>query len=148
MKKYIHYGHDRFLPHRFKPIEDDSCLPKPWNGLWGSPVDSKRGWKEWCEDEEFRTNRLNKHFIFTLREDANVLLIDSVDTLRSIPKRNDWPFDSLWTKIDFKALVRAGVDAVEVSISSDYRLNWILYGWDCDSIVVMNPDVILTVPET
>lgn len=33
-------------------------------------------------------------------------------------------------------------DAVEINISSDGKLYWDLCGWDCDSILVMNPDVI------
>lgn len=148
MKKYIHYGHNRFLPHRFKPVENDSCLPKPWGGLWASPVDAAYGWKEWCEIEGFHTDNLKKHFVFTLREDAKVLYITSEDQLSDLPKKKTFPYSSMWMAMDFEALSREGFDAVEVSISSDPRLYWSLYGWDCDSIVVMNPDVILTVPET
>ena len=44
--------------------------------------------------------------------------------------------------LDFEEMLRNGIDAVYVEISSDNRLYWALYGWDCDSIVVMNPAVV------
>lgn len=34
-------------------------------------------------------------------------------------------------------------DAVEVLISEDRRLYQQLYGWDCDSILIMNPDIVI-----
>ena len=38
-----------------------------------------------------------------------------------------------------------GVDAVEIEdINAMY---WSMYGWDCDSIVVLNPDIIEEVIE-
>ena len=36
-------------------------------------------------------------------------------------------------------------DAVEVSISNDFDLYYQLYGWDCESIVIMNPDIVVEV---
>ena len=38
--------------------------------------------------------------------------------------------------------MRQGVDAMWVDISADRDLYMELYGWDCDSIVVFNPDII------
>ena len=44
---------------------------------------------------------------------------------------------------DFEKMKENGIDAIFVEISNDHRLYWALYGWDCDSIVVMNPDIIV-----
>ena len=49
---------------------------------------------------------------------------------------------SSWILLDFEKLAET-YDAVEVSISSDFDLYYKLYGWDCDSIVIMNPDVVV-----
>ena len=43
---------------------------------------------------------------------------------------------------DFEKLVSDGVDAIEFFISDDNKLYWDLYGWDCDSILIMNPNII------
>jgi len=43
--------------------------------------------------------------------------------------------------LDFNKL-KEEYDAIEVFISSDSRLYRALYGWDCDSILIMNKDVI------
>ena len=43
---------------------------------------------------------------------------------------------------DFEHMVGCGVDALEVSIK---KLAQMFEGWDCDSLLVMNPDVVVTV---
>jgi hypothetical protein len=44
--------------------------------------------------------------------------------------------------IDF-AYGKDGVDAIKLNLSKgDYELYYELYGWDCDSILIMNPDII------
>lgn len=148
MKKYIHYGHTKFDKTMFKKIRNDTSIlsTKPENGcgFWASDVNAECGWKEWCESEEFRDCNKENSFKFTLADDVKVLYIDSVSDLQSLPKVKD-KFDlnfSSWYLLDFEKLAET-YDAVEVSISSDFDLCYQLYGWDCDSIVVMNPDVII-----
>jgi len=54
--------------------------------------------------------------------------------------KNDLNISS-WKLLDFEKL--AGIyDAIDVSISNDPELHFALYGWDCDSILIMNPDII------
>ena len=43
--------------------------------------------------------------------------------------------------LDFEKLAEQ-YDAIKVSISSDYRLYRALTGWDCDSILIMTPDIV------
>lgn len=143
---YIHYGSKEFDPGSFMPIYNLPFFTKPSGGLWGSPVGSDSGWKDWCESEQFRDCTESNSFLFQLKDTANVLEISSIDSLLTLPKiiRDDFLKGFIsWDCLDFEQLLNDGVDAIEVKISNDYRLYYRLYGWDCDSILVMNKDVII-----
>lgn len=146
-KIYIHYGHATFDPSLFKPIQNEQCWVKPRGGLWASSIDAKLGWKDWCEREEFRECIEENSFRFTLPE-ANIFVIDSVEKLKGLPTISDPIWEPIGTLIDFEKCIELGYDAIELSLSTDRRLYWQLYGWDCDSILVMNPDKIKTETST
>lgn len=145
MKKYIHYGATRYDPGKFRPIQNVWFFTKPYGGLWGSPVDAEYGWKEWNEEEHFRECREDNSFTFTLAPTARVLRISKRKDLAGLPRNESDMKESPYLPVclDFEQLMRNGWDAVELENSR--RLYWALYGWDCDSILVMNPDVV--VPE-
>ena len=144
MKNYIHYGHTKFDKSMFNKIKNVDCSTKPKGGLWASDVEAEHGWKDWCEAEEFRDCKEENSFSFVLSDNAKVLYIDSIDDLKVLPKVDDkFGMNFLsWVLLDFEKLAET-YDAVEVSISSDFDLYYQLYGWDCDSIVIMNPDVVV-----
>ena len=144
MNNYIHYGHTKFDKSVFNKIKNVDCSTKPKGGLWASDVESEHGWKEWCNENEFRDCYKENSFTFTLSDDAKILYIESVNDLESLPKGKDkFGLNFLsWYLLDFEKLAET-YDAVEVSISSDFDLYYKLYGWDCDSIVVMNPDIVM-----
>ena len=144
MKNYIHYGHTKFDKSMFNKIKNVDCSTKPKGGLWASDVEAEHGWKDWCEAEEFRDCKEENSFSFVLSDNAKILYIESVNDLESLPKGKDkfgLNFSS-WYLLDFEKLAET-YDAVEVSISSDFDLYYKLYGWDCDSIVIMNPDIVV-----
>lgn len=139
-KTYIHYGHKHFDKSLFSSIKNMHSLTKPIGGLWASDVDAVRGWKDWCDDNEFREYEKDNSFKFTL-VDANILTINSSNDLENLPKvENKYGMFS-WVILDFEKISQE-YDAIEVNISSDGMLYYSLYGWDCDSILVMNPDVV------
>lgn len=146
-KIYIHYGDTDFKPDFFIPINNERCWVKPKGGLWASPVDAKLGWKEWCEREDFRPCIEENSFRFTL-PDAKVFVIDSVEKLKELPVIENPPYRSTSRLIDFEKCVEFGYDAIELNLSADHQLYWELYGWDCDSILVMNPDKIKVMSHT
>jgi len=153
--EYIHYGSTKFVPHLFEPIRNHKVATKPKGGLWASPVGCGFGWKEWCEREHFVGCHEENSFTFTLSEDANILYINSVDDLNSLPKAKTLiPTELTWTNLDFEKLYENGVDAIQVNMSEEVctdisnGLYFRLYGWDCDSILVMNKDVISIGTET
>lgn len=148
-KKYIHYGHAEFRPELFREIKNRYAFVKPSGGLWASPVDAKRGWKEWCTDENFCVGRLLDSFTFKLSENSKILHIRTTRDLESLPlQTNVW--HTMWVVLDFEKLLADGWDAVELHLSEECQdergwfdgLYWELYGWDCDSILIMNPDVV------
>ena len=89
MKNYIHYGHTKFDKDLFTKIKNVDCNTKPRGGLWASDINSKHGWKEWCNENEFRDCDKENSFTFTLSDDAKILYIESVNDLESLPKGKD-----------------------------------------------------------
>lgn len=153
-KRYIHYGSSSFQIERWTPIQAEyGGMFKPLGGLWASPVDAQFGWSAWCEAENFRLERLRKSFTFELKPDARVLEI-TPDIVWELPQNKDalfprWEDERLSgyasvKDIDFVALARE-YDVLECSLSKYPSLYWSLYGWDCDCILVMNPEVIVNV---
>lgn len=148
-KKYIHYGHKKFERIMFCPIRNQECFTKPHGGLWASPVDAKFGWSGWCAREEFRECSDDNSFTFTLSEKAVVVHIRSIKDLDCLPQVDSTY--KMWCQLDFERLLEIGIDAIELHLSEEDTqglcvcegLYWSLYGWDCDSILIMNPDVIV-----
>lgn len=138
MSTYIHYGSNHFDTTRFRPVLNTSCFNKPIGGLWASSQDTEFGWKEWCLQEAFKTDCLKKHFSFVLKPSAKVLIIKDTDDLKELPRICD---DSFWVCLDFEQLAKH-YDAIELKLSNCPDLYFALLGWDCDSLLVMNPDMI------
>lgn len=139
MDEYIHYGHKEFCQKLFNNVRNIPIFPKPDGGFWASKVNAKYGWKDWCENNDFRECSDNNCYRFYISEDANILTINSIDDLEPLPKQKT---DFVLILLDFEKMLSSGIDAIELNISSDPRLYMALYGWDCDSILIMNPDVI------
>lgn len=137
--EYIHMGHSNFDKYKFKPITNDRDWVKPRGGLWASPENAPYGWEAWVTDNNF-TFDLSKWFVFTLKDGARVLEITSSNQLKNLPKK-EGVFSHSWVTLDFEALTKM-YDAIQVMISSDGQLYWDLYGWDCDTLLVFNPDII------
>lgn len=151
-KKYIHYGHKKFDRELFTSVRNGLEINKPGRGgLWASPVDSGRSWYNWAAGNRLFAGRLQTSFEFALSENARVLEL-TPDNVWDLPEDSKaiLPRDSLYsrdywsmvTAMDFEVLARE-YDAVEVSLTEYPEMYWTLYGWDCDCILVMNPDVIV-----
>ena len=138
-KTYIHYGNKSFENEKFIEIRNDNWV-KPIGGLWASDINAKFGWKDWCKQENFRECNIANSFKFKLKENAKILLIDNAQKLSELPKV-DMPYKTSWINLDFEK-IKKEYDAIEVLISLDHKLYWDLYGWDCDSILIMNPKCI------
>ena len=150
--RFIHYGHCSFDRKKFVPIQNQECRNKPSGGFWGSPVDSEYGWKDWCKDNDFRECDEQNSFAFSLKSEANIYYIRTVDAANNLPRAqgrygiddilSETPY-SMIMGVDFEAMVRGGIDAILYEQSACPPLYWKLYGWDCDSILVMNPEIVI-----
>lgn len=145
-REYIHYGHRHFNPNQFVEIENYEWMStKPKGGLWASSLDAPMSWRWWCEVEQFPFFSKDRWFKFQLHPDTKVLYIDNIEILKTLP---DAPnphglFTVDWQKnLDFVKL-KESYDAIEISLSSCPELYNVLYTWDCDSILILNKDVII-----
>ena len=145
---YIHYGSDCFRPSEFLHVTNEGFWNKPCGGFWASPVGAKCGWSDWCESEGFTLDSFNSSFSFTLVPAARVIHLYTSKDLDRMPCREDSSGLNRFLP-DFEKMVKDGWDAIELHLSSNeenwYKngLYWRLYGWDCDSILIMNPDIIV-----
>jgi|GEM_PF-2510319 len=131
-----HYGARQYDPSKFKPITDDH-LVKPRGGFWASPVGCNYGWREWCDAESF--GDLSTHF--DIEFEGVALVIDSLEDAR-----DQLPWVELmpnWSFPLFQPLEMSGIDAVYLTERGQQETRFArphsLYGWDCESVLVMNP---------
>jgi hypothetical protein len=140
----INYGNGyRFIPERYLPVRNGEIKPK--GGLWSSPVGAEYGWRWWCEEADYHVDLLDQFFTFWIK--GRVLKIDSVDEMMRMPwKPVDDRYPSL-TRPDFERMRYSGIDAIWLTSNGERETRLSvphnLYGWDCETVYVMNPDCIL-----
>lgn len=140
--KYIHYGHTNFYSDKFEKITNRPYfLSKPHGGFWASDVNAKFGWKDWCAQEHFRECVLENSVTFRLSDNANILHVRSQFDIARMERMKPEIYNRCCP--DFEKMKRMGIDAIELHLSECWDLYFELYGWDCDSILVMNKDVIM-----
>ena len=164
MKTYIHYGASKYNDQILKDQIDELVASnykqirltgKPV-GLYSSPVNTKWGWKDFCECEDFHTDCLDKYFKFTLSENAKILNVnteydiipyiisyeykETFDPLISADFRN---ITDCCDRIDQKKLMEE-YDGMELYMDKNWdQLRYsMFYTWDVDTLVVWNPDII------
>ena len=143
MAKYIHYGSKVFDKNRFEKVSN--YFIKPRGGFWASRIDSEYGWKEWNDDNKFTTCQKENSFIFTLKDDAKVVEIFTAEDLAKLPCLTEnqlkYPICNEFYIIDYEHCIEMGIDAIEVRSISD-GLYYPLYGYDCECILILNPDIV------
>jgi hypothetical protein len=131
----IHYGSNVFNPKLIQPIKNDNWV-KPKGGLWTSPINSNWGWKDWCESEDFRECSKENSFTLKLHDWAKICVIDSVSDLVCLPY-----YESYKRYLDFEKIAE-NYDAIwltEKGMQETRCSNPDLYGWDCETFLILNP---------
>ena len=144
MNKYIHYGSKEFLTSRFNPIKNRLNFAKPSGGLWASPINSPFGWRDWCECESFREYEDDDCFVFSLKDSAKILKIKSKEDFQNLPSINPMLLEhgAIGIPFNFEEISKE-YDTIEIIFSENPSLHYYFYGWDCDTLLVMNPKIIV-----
>jgi len=120
-------------------------------GLWVS-VESDNGynWKQWCEDCDFRLDRLKYAYEITLVPDAKILHLKTSDeifdftkkyllgTAISSPLGSSYELDWFTVKKDYQGIIIA---PYQDYCRTNMKCNW-YYGWDCASGCIWDLDAI------
>lgn len=155
MPKYIHYGHPKFEPEQVTELTM-ALKCKPDRGIWASRTDAPFGWKDWCTFENWSTHTLDTSFTFELNSDAKILEIHKESDIVPyiIPADLDFleeygepthcgNLTNLYDCLNLDLLYDQ-FDGIELFLSDDFSMHRGIFNtWDCDCIVVWNPDVII-----
>ena len=110
--------------------------------------DSDFNWKAWCLEEDFQTEKLNECFYFTLILGSKILSIRKSSDLEPLPKLHDSEKFYGTIFLDFEKLAKQ-YDAIELFVYGDFDLQglWGTWDWDCDCVLVLNPDAVQKIPD-
>lgn len=139
----ITYGcSNTFDKDKFDPIKNRDHM-KPYGGLWASPIATDYGWKDWCELTSYRS--LDTQFTFLC--EGRILKIDDIHDLSQIYWRKLCRVTWISEYVpDYEKMAVAGIDAIWLTKNgqdvSRFSEPCNLYGWDCECILIMNPNII------
>ena len=138
-------------------FSDDLDTSKPIGGLWLCPYLSNKHPSEWIDFvEENGTDPMMKDIshitIFGLKDDARVLILDDphlfekeygrfIDRREGRLARSNIKFDEV--KKEYDAFFVDGSIVTSLSTTSCAFLPVRLYGWDVETLYVMNPDILI-----
>jgi hypothetical protein len=108
-------------------------MNKPSGGLWSSPVDSKYGWRDWADSNNF--GDLSTSFRFTFK--GNIAVVDDYESLCKLPSL-ELPFINGVPIINFNRMIKL-YDGIFVRGRGLHYLN----AWDCETVLVFNRESIL-----
>ena len=159
-KLFLHAGARDFSRDTFLPVvQTIREYNKPYGGLWGSPMSSRHSWLKYMATSSemwHRRNMYDQSIGFKFRVTGNVLVIDSLEDsdrlARQYPEEGDEVFAARDIGIDWlRFATDAKHDAVYLTARgyAAHRCatngNGLFTRWDCESIVVLNPDAVRVV---
>lgn len=147
---FVHYGSTKFDEKTFTPISSRRHDVKPSYGFWASPLYTRNSWLEWCNRENYANYDINQRMEFSLKPDAKVIQIDSLDDITFLIKNYPIPYNRYM--LPYGSYMEHGLPYLGIdyeAMSKDFdginynhtELGNILGPWDCDSVVIFNPDV-------
>jgi hypothetical protein len=160
MIEYIHYGNNVYDPNKVIQNKQGYIGSKPDKGLWGSRINAKWGWKDWCKSEGYSQRfGLKFGFKFRLKSSARIFVINSLSDYLRMPEKylisyqeqfDDKKYICIdWEKlsIDYDGLLLTYDGYCEISDLLDiperdgiYRKSF--NSWDCETLLVFSLDCI------
>ena len=141
--KVVHYTLDSNFKLRPIKIEEGELPIKPKGGIWASPLKARFGWKHWCDVEKFGDISSQYPIIMDL-DTTNFIVIDRGSDL---DKLSWYKIFEVLEAIDFKELVNQGIDGIYLTRRGEAETRFAfhrnLYGWDCESVLILNERCIL-----
>lgn len=95
--------------------------------------------------ENFHTEKLNEYFFFTLKPGSRILSIRKSSDLEPLPKLHESEQFQGTVYLDYEKLTEK-YDAIELFVYGDFDLQSLLGTWDCDYVLVLNPDAVQELP--
>lgn len=135
----------QYDPLKFKPIKNRPGRNKPEGGLWTSPFNPDTGseWIEWMNAEHFNVPCKDSPITFLrVNNDGKFLVINTLNDL--IEVLNIFQIKSEFPVLDYEELSRY-VDGIYLTSKGQWATRLTrpsLYGWDCETVLIMNPKVI------
>lgn len=146
----VHFGASEYKPEKVGKIVNSRWV-KPNGGLWTSPVGSDYGWEKWCRSEEFRIENLSEHFLLRMKTDSEILIIDSLEDLLKLPRleKGEGFYGRMY--LDFE-IISNKFDAIWLTVKGQWETRFSrpmnLYGWDVETVFVMNPESVYQIEKT
>lgn len=134
---FVHYGQEFFDIGRWRSVTNNIGWNKPKGGLWCTPETSPNDWASWCREENWHVGHLEKSFKVFIKPTAEILIIDNIKTLEIVQRQNY--MEGINRILPDFEILKKYYDGIFFDLSSDQRLYMELYGWDCDSLLIMNP---------
>lgn len=148
--KQIVLGISELSKEKFAPIKNRFMKLKPAGGLWASPYWSDNeyvsSWHEWCSSEMPKWVS-NDTVVLDIKDTAKVYTINSKKDLRNLIKivggitRKYITVDG--KSINFEEASKV-YDVIYLSKRGQERTYFELYGWDCESTLILNWECIKT----
>lgn len=143
-EKFIHFGGKYFDPLKFVPVQNLPHRNKPKGGLWASSTRTDYGWYEWSRDnDDFGHCRFTNAFTFELAPETRVLNLKTTEDVKKAAQIGHPTVFGGLLCLDFEAIAKR-YDVIDFSVAQLYMIMW---GWDCDSVLILNPDVVEEVTE-
>lgn len=140
--KVVHYTKPFFKLHPITIKNGDGkteLFIKPHGSLWCAPLDSAYGWIDWCRAESYGDIDHKQRVILDV-DTSNFVVIDSVVDMET--KLPWYQIHGLFQAIDFEAMVGQGIDGMHLTEKGQIDTRWSeprsLYGWDCETILILN----------
>lgn len=147
---FVHYGSTAFDKQVFKPVQSRCYDTKPVYGFWASPICTENSWYAWCNREGYNDYNPNQRVEFYCKPGSKVFQIDTLDDITFLIKNYPAPYNTYM--LQYGSYMEYGLPYLGIdyeAMSKDFdgicynytELGNILGPWDCDSIVIFNPDI-------